>query len=81
MKTITYHLYTQFKVELHDLIDRSYELLELINGCVKPKLKEKQENREVYTPVLLINEILDKLDEYYAVLYNKSTFIKRFYMA
>ena len=43
------------------LIDRPKELLELINDCLKPKDVEKKENGEVFTPMYLINEMLDKL--------------------
>jgi hypothetical protein len=37
-------------MSLQSLIDSPKELLELINECLKPKLKEKQENGEVFTP-------------------------------
>jgi hypothetical protein len=45
------------------LIDNSKELLELINNCLKPKDVEKKENGEVFTPMFLVNEMLDKLPE------------------
>jgi hypothetical protein len=38
------------------LINKSKELLELIDSCLKPKQKEKQENGEVFTPMSLICE-------------------------
>ena len=43
------------------LIDTPKELLELINDCLKPKEIEKKENGEVFTPMVLVNEMLDKL--------------------
>lgn len=42
-------------------IDRPKELLELINECLKPKTIEKKQFGEVFTPMPLINEMLDKL--------------------
>jgi len=48
------------------------KLLELMN--VKPKEKEKKENGEVFTPLTLVNEMLDKLDEAYIKEYGKSIF-------
>ncbi len=48
-------------MSLQSLIDNPKELLELINDCLKPKEVEKKENGEVFTPMILINEMLDKL--------------------
>jgi len=50
------------------------KLLEFINGELKPKEKEKKENGEVFTPLFLVNEMLDKLDEAYIKEYGKSIF-------
>lgn len=57
----TYNISVQFKMSLQSLIDRPRELLELINDCLKPKDIEKKENGEVFTPIYLVNEMLDKL--------------------
>ncbi len=57
----TYNISIQFKMSLQSLIDNPKELLELINDCLKPKEIEKKENGEVFTPMKLINEMLDKL--------------------
>ena len=46
---------------LQSLIDNPKELLELINDCLKPKDIEKKQFGEVFTPMILINEMLDKL--------------------
>jgi hypothetical protein len=46
---------------LQSLIDKPKELLELINECLKPKEIEKKQFGEVFTPMTLINEMLDKL--------------------
>ena len=43
------------------LIDKPKELLELINECLKPKTIEKKKFGEVFTPINLVNEMLDKL--------------------
>ena len=60
-----YNMAMQFKMSLQDMIDRPKELLELIDSCLKPKDKEKQENGEVFTPMALIEEMLDALDTNY----------------
>jgi hypothetical protein len=61
-----YNISIQFKMSLHSLIDRPKELLELIDSCLKPKQKEKQENGEVFTPMALIFEMLDNLDKHHS---------------
>jgi 16S rRNA G966 N2-methylase RsmD len=43
------------------LIDNPKELLELIAECLKPKDVEKKQFGEVFTPMKLVNEMLDKL--------------------
>jgi 16S rRNA G966 N2-methylase RsmD len=48
-------------MSLQSLIDNPKELLELINDCLKPKEVEKKENGEVFTPIKLVDEMLDKL--------------------
>tara|TARA_B110000967_G_C18896517_1_gene571073 strand:- start:371 stop:4549 length:4179 start_codon:yes stop_codon:yes gene_type:complete len=72
--TEPYNIAIQFKMSLQSLIDRPTELLELIDSCLKPKQKEKQENGEVFTPMKLVNEMLDELDKYYIKENNKSIF-------
>ena len=48
-------------MSLQSLIDNPKELLELINDCLKPKEVEKKENGEVFTPIKLVNDMLNKL--------------------
>jgi hypothetical protein len=55
-------------------INEPDKLLEFINGELKPKEKEKKENGEVFTPMSLVNEMLDKLDEAYTKEHGKSIF-------
>ena len=55
-------------------INEPDKLLEYINGELKPKEKEKKENGEVFTPLSLVNEMLDKLDEAYIKEHGKSIF-------
>ena len=50
-------------MSLQSLIDNPKELLELINDCLKPKDIEKKQFGEVFTPMKLVNEMLDKLPE------------------
>ena len=60
-KSNTYNISIQFKMSLKSLIDTPKELLELINECLKPKDVEKKMFGEVFTPINLVNEMLDKL--------------------
>ena len=55
-------------------INEPDKLLEFIDGELKPKEKEKKENGEVFTPLSLVNEMLDKLDEAYIKEHGKSIF-------
>ncbi len=48
-------------MSLQSLIDNPKELLKLINDRLKSKKVEKKENGEVFTPMILVNEMLDKL--------------------
>ena len=49
------------KMTLQSLIDKPDELLVFINDCLKPKKVEQHKFGEVFTPMPLINEMLDKL--------------------
>jgi len=49
------------KMKLQSLIDQPVELLKFIHDCLKPKELEKKKFGEVFTPMPLINEMLDKL--------------------
>jgi hypothetical protein len=72
--TCIYNIAIQFKMSLQSLIDKPQELLELIDSCLKPKQKEKQENGEVFTPMYLIFEELENLDKHYIKEYGRSIF-------
>lgn len=69
-----YNISIQFKMSLQSLIDSPKELLELIDSCLKPKQKEKQENGEVFTPMCLVFEMLDNLDKHYIKEHGRSIF-------
>jgi len=69
-----YNIAIQFKMSLQSLIDKPQELLELIDSCLKPKQKEKQENGEVFTPMCLVFEMLDDLDKHYIKEHGRSIF-------
>lgn len=73
----TYNIVIQFKMSLKSLIDKPKELLEYIDSCLKPKDIEKKKYGEVFTPMNLVNEMLDKLDEYYKKENNKSIFCEK----
>jgi hypothetical protein len=72
-----YNIAIQFKMSLQSLIDKPKELLELIDSCLKPKQKEKQENGEVFTPMELVFEMLDNLDKHYIKENGKSIFTEK----
>ena len=72
-----YNIAIQFKMSLKSLIDNPKELLELIDSCLKPKQKEKQENGEVFTPMNLVFEMLDNLDKHYNKENGRSIFTER----
>ena len=69
-----YNISIQFKMSLQSLIDKPKELLELIDSCLKPKQKEKQEHGEVFTPMCLVFEMLDNLDKHYIKEHGRSIF-------
>jgi hypothetical protein len=53
------------------------KLLIYIDSQLKPKEKEKKENGEVFTPLQLVNEMLDKLDESYIKQNGRSIFTEK----
>ena len=55
-------------------INEPTKLLEYIDSQLKPKAKEKKENGEVFTPLTLVNEMFDKLDDAYIKEHGKSIF-------
>jgi hypothetical protein len=50
------------------------KLLEFINGELTPKEKEKKDNGEVFTPLSLVNEMLNEFDNAYIKEHGKSIF-------
>ena len=55
------------------LIDNSKELLELINDCLKPKIIEKKQFGEVFTPMNFINnKMLKDIEDYWKLKYNEN---------
>lgn len=50
------------------------KLLVLIHSHLKPNQKEKEELGEVFTPMELVHEMLEKLDKHYTTLHGKSIF-------
>jgi hypothetical protein len=55
-------------------INEPEKLLEFINGELKPKEREKKENGEVFTPLPLVNEMMDELDKAYIKEHGRSIF-------
>ena len=49
-------------MSMKNLIDRPKELLEFIESCLKPKDIEKKKFGEVFTPIKLIDEMINNLD-------------------
>jgi hypothetical protein len=62
------------KKEQYHTIHEPDKLLVFINSELTPKEKEKKENGEVFTPVPLVEEMVDKLDEAYKREHGKSIF-------
>jgi hypothetical protein len=58
-------------------INEPDKLLEFINGELKPKEKEKKENGEVFTPISLVIDMVDKLDEAYTKEHGRSIFSEK----
>ena len=52
------------KITINNLLDKPDKLLNFVNDCIKIKNCEREKNGEVLTPSWLINEMLDKLEEY-----------------
>jgi hypothetical protein len=67
----------QIKMSIKNLIDNPDKLLEFIDICLKPKQIEKKQYGEVFTPMKLVNEMLDKLDEYYILYHGHSIFTEK----
>ena len=57
----TYKVSVQIKTSMKQLIDSPTELLELINYSLRPKDIEKKQFGEVFTSMILVNEMLDNL--------------------
>lgn len=55
-------------------INEPEKLLEFINNELKPKEKEKKDNGEVFTPLVIIHDMFDKLDTEYIQSHGKSIF-------
>jgi hypothetical protein len=53
------------------------ELLEYINENIKPKDQERKENGEVFTPVWLVKQMLDELDNAYIKQHGRSIFSEK----
>lgn len=58
-------------------IDHPKELLDFIDQCLKPKKEEKAQFGEVFTPMVLVENMLDKLDEVYTLHNAKSVFSEK----
>ena len=56
------------------MIDNKHLLFDFIHNNIKPKQKEKQEYGEVFTPLNIIEELLDNLDKKYKEINNNSIF-------
>ena len=56
-----YNMTINIKMTLQSLIDKPTELLNFINDSLKPKDVEKKKYGEVFSPMHLVNEMLDTL--------------------
>jgi hypothetical protein len=69
-----YEISYQFKTNLNSLLDSPLGFIELINNCLKPKQTERQENGMVFTPINIIENILNNLNAHYIKENKKSIF-------
>ena len=70
--SLTYNICINFKLSLQSLIDKPKELLEIINECLKPKISEKKEFGEVFTPMDFINDkMLKDIETYWMEKHNE----------
>ena len=52
------------KISINNLIDKPDKLIDFVNDCIKIKSCEREKNGEVLTPAWLVNQMLDKLEEF-----------------
>jgi site-specific DNA-methyltransferase (adenine-specific) len=69
-----YNMTIQIKSNLRSLIYTPDKLLDYIDARLKPKQLEKREFGEVFTPMKIINEMLDAIDSYYMEHESESIF-------
>jgi len=65
------------KESMRSLIKKPDKLLNYINEALKPKDEEKKKFGEVFTPLNIINEMLDKMDAHYIEKEGKSIFANK----
>jgi len=69
----TYSVSIQFKLSLQSLLDNHIELLKLISDCLKPKIIEKKDFGEVFTPMDFINDnMLQDIETFWMTKYNEN---------
>jgi hypothetical protein len=64
----------QFRMVYNSLINEPNELLDYLKKSLRPKELEKKKFGEVFTPMELIDEMMDKLDIHYKKEHKKSIF-------
>ena len=62
---------SKIKYNINKLLDNPEELTKFINECLTIKHCEREKNGEVLTPAWLINQMLDKLEEYDKDIFKK----------
>jgi len=58
-------------------INEPDKLIQYIEDKLKPDIKNKENSGEVFTPLSIINDMLDELDESYKKEHNKSIFYRK----
>jgi len=58
-------------------INEPDKLIQYIEDKLKPDIKNKENSGEVFTPLSIINDMLDELDESYKKEHNKSIFTEK----
>jgi hypothetical protein len=73
-KSVINNIVSDLKMSIKSMIDEPEKLLKFIQECLKPNDAEKKQNGEVFTPIELIIQMLNKLDEYYKKQHGISIF-------
>ena len=73
-KSDTYCIIARMKKRVGTVLDNPEELMTMINNYLIPNNHEQKTYGEVFTPMNMVNEMLDRLDEHYKEINSSSIF-------